>query len=503
MIGAFVVLASVLGCIAVASTPLPPMEAIDPEGSRAQAVRRGELRLAGTLLAFASFMCFSLAALSLGLSWPVLPLLLGLIVAIGALHPWLLVRRILIPSGAVRWAYALSRLGGHPWMRDPVGGSVLAGALALLRRRPPREARIEELRALLSDAPLRGAGVVAAGLLEAAAGDRRAARKLLLSIDDLDPEVVPPRARAIAIDWLVADAAREGRWDEVVEQARLSPAPCRTTRLLCECAQRLAGDWVAPGDLWRAWLLAPRRHITFSLVRRALAASAPTQLPIAVEDDPRLAANDGGPDGRAAFALHLETTIAHAEGRAQGGSLDRLGRAWDATLWDYDFRRRVRARALDLGCERTPDRIVADLNATAAAEIADMLPPTPPSATLRGVVRKASIELQDRQIASLDIAATQLEKARKATVVPRALVVWRAWLWIRAEYEATPWSPQRRRRAYAAIERELSRTALWLWEQRDERGLANAISIWLLREAEVVDDRRAAAHHRHVVAAGP
>jgi hypothetical protein len=40
----------------------------------------------------------------------------------------------------------------------------------------------------------------------------------------------------------------------------------------------------------------------------------------------------------------------------------------------------------------------------------------------------------------------------------------------------------------------------WLWNDLGERGLANAISTWLLLEAERVHDEASAAYHRHNVA---
>ena len=56
------------------------------------------------------------------------------------------------------------------------------------------------------------------------------------------------------------------------------------------------------------------------------------------------------------------------------------------------------------------------------------------------------------------------------------------------------------KQAYAIVELHLRQLMAWLWNDLHERGLANAISTWLLLEAERVHDEASAAYHRHNVA---
>src|SRR5690606_23040824 len=123
----------VLGCMAVVAAPLPSSDMIDPESSRARSIRRAEARLGATVFALALLSFGILAGLERGSTGLVVPLVAITAAGLMALHPWILVR-LCIPLGLPRLAVSLSRLGGHPWVRDPEGGAVLSGVLAQLRR---------------------------------------------------------------------------------------------------------------------------------------------------------------------------------------------------------------------------------------------------------------------------------------------------------------------------------------------------------------------------------
>ena len=212
----------VLACLAMAAAPLASSDMIDPESSRARSIRRAEARLGATIFALALLAFGVLLALERGSTGPILPLAALTAVGLVAVHPWIAVRWC-IPLGLPRLAVTLGRLGGHPWVRDPEGGAVLAGVLAQLRRSVDPEMHAW-LRGRLRRGPLRGAGLVAAGLLAADAGDRDTARALLTSLDDLDPDLCPPLARRLALDWLVADAVRDGDWDRITALAKQAAA---------------------------------------------------------------------------------------------------------------------------------------------------------------------------------------------------------------------------------------------------------------------------------------
>jgi hypothetical protein len=499
---------SVLVCLVMVAAPLPSSDMVDPESSRARSIRRAEARMGATIFALAVLAIGVLLALERGSTGPIPALVALTAVGLVVVHPWLAVRWC-IPLGLPRLAVRLGRLGGHPWVRDPEGGAVLGGVLAQLRR--PVDPRMHGwLRTRLRRGPLRGAGLVAAGLLAADAGDRDTARALLVSLDDLDPDLCPPLARRIALDWLCADAVRDGDWARVLALLDAHPSLSPTLRLMLALARHHRGESERAATLWRAWLRAPRRRHTLALVRGALAAPGhlhALELP-AVEpaDDPRLAANDGGPPPREALALFVEAVV---DGEAPGasGRLARLAAAWDRTLDDFGFRGHVRRRAESLRCTLTGEKVLAQLHREVCEDVGRLMVETgvPAEAVGRGTTaRRAAQHAHEHALADLRRLAATVDGPRPAAVVSVEYVVaqWLAWLKVRRRYEAIAGvtSLALRREAYAIVELHLRQLMAWLWNDVGERGLANAIATWLLLEAERVHDEASAAYHRHNVA---
>lgn len=496
----------VLGCMAVVAAPLPSSDMLDPESSRARSIRRAEARLGATIFALALLSFGILYDLERGSTGLVLPLVAITTVGLVALHPWLLVR-LCLPLGLPRLAVSLSRLGGHPWVRDPEGGAVLAGALAQLRR-PIDPDMHAWLRGQLRRGPLRGAGLVAAGLLAAEGGDRDTARALLASLDDLDPDLCPPLARRIALDWLVADAVREGDWGRVLSLTDDHPGLSRTLRLMHALARWHRG---APGpSVWRAWLRAPRRRHTLALVRDAVARPAHQRAlelhEVVLTDDSRLAANDGGPAPCEALALHVEAIV---DGETPGAAarLARLGDAWDRALDDFGFRGHVRRRAEALRCSTPGEKVMAQLHRDVCEDLAALLVDAgvPPEAAGQSLtIRRAGEHMHERTLDDLRRVCATVDGPRpELATVGDVVSQWLAWLKVRRRYEAVArvaGSMALRREAYEIVELHLRQLMAWLWNDLGERGLANAISTWLLLEAERVHDEASAAYHRHNVA---
>lgn len=512
MTAAVILLLCVLACIGVGLSPLPSSEIVNPESSRAQSMRRAEARLGVTIGVFALLSFITLFAWSLGSTWPVWPLAaLASLVVLG-LHPWAFVKRFCIPLGLTKLSWSITRLGGHPWVRDPEGGAVLAGALAALRSRVREPGQDMWLRARLDAAPLRGAGLVAAGLLAANAGDRVRARRLLASLDQLDPDLCPPIARSIAADWLVADAASRGEWEEVIEHTDTLPEPSGSAKFIATAAKSLLGQSSNRRALIEAWLLAPRRLQTFSLLRRALAPDVPSPaqdlgdaLPLTAEaDDGAIAANDGGAPGRAALSLHLETVASVAVPPRQ---IDRLGEAWEQTLCQFPFRGKVRQRALEIGCNLSPELLLAEFRRDVADDIADTLidAATPTEGMPdheRQVLGRAVLTARARLLHRLQQAFGQVHQLRKSANSTAPIDAWWAWLEVGRRYADAVeiGGLPLRIAAYSLLEPEMRTMAAWMWNDLHERGLANAVSSWLMLEAERVDDQASAAYHRHNVA---
>lgn len=505
MNAAIILLLLVLGCIGVALSPLPSSEIVNPESSRAQAMKRAEARLGVTIGVFAMLSFATLFAWSVGSMWPVWPLM-GLAAAIVlAIHPWIFVKRICIPLGMTGAAWTISRLGGHPWIRDPEGGAVLAGALAALRARVRAPGQDMWLRARLDVIPLRGAGLVAAGLLAANAGDRVRARRLLLSLDQFDPDLCPPLARSIAADWLVADAAVRGAWEEVVEQIETLPYPSRSARFIGMVARKFMGEPTAARALVEAWIAAPRRLQTVELLKRALrdVPRAPSTTLDEV-DAGALAANDGGEVPRRALSLHVETVASNAVPPRQ---IERVGQAWEQTLSDFPFRGKVRRRALELGCGVSPELLVAEFRRDVADDLADvMLDAAVPTEGLpaheRQVIGRAVLTARARLLHRLQQAIGQAQRLQKSANSTAPIDIWWAWLEVGRRYAdaSEVGGLQLRILAYRLLEPDMRSLAAWMWNHMAERGLANAVSSWLMLEAERVDDQASAAYHRHNVA---
>ncbi|MBL4687870.1 MAG: hypothetical protein JKY37_24990 [Nannocystaceae bacterium] len=515
MTAALLLLLGVLGCLSIALSPLPSSEIVNPESSRAQAMKRAEARLGVTIGVMASLSFATLFTWSLGSTWPVWPMM-GLAALITlAIHPWIFVKRLCIPLGLPRLAWALSRLGGHPWTRDPQGGAVLAGALAALRARVREPGEDLWLRTKLdASIRLRGAGLVAAGLLAANAGNRVRARRLLLSLDQLDPDLCPPVALQIAADWLVADAAVRGAWTEVAQHVETLAVPSRSAHFIALAARRLTGESIGNRRLLGTWLKTPRRLQTLGLLRLAMAGS--TQAPNAAVqpealgdlldevDVGDLAANDGGDPARTALSLHLETATSTAEPTRQ---INRLGEVWEQTLGGFPFRGKVRRRTLEIGCGISPELVLAEFRRDVADDLADIMLEAGISTDglpthERRVVGRAVLTVRARLLHRVQHAIGETRQLRISANSTTAIDMWWAWLEVGRRYADAieVGGLPLRIVAYRQLEPEMRGVAAWLWNNLSERGLANAVSSWLMLEAERVDDQASAAYHRHNVA---
>jgi hypothetical protein len=259
------------------------------------------------------------------------------------LAPALVLRWIVVPLGVPRVAYwGATYCWPFEVIHESSAGAAFYGALALTRR-PSSTQAIDWLEESVNRAqPVRGAGVVAAGLLAALRGDRHRARCLFLVADGLHRKLIPKRVRAIARDWLVVDAARIGNWHGVIRLGRRGyDDSLRWSYAIARIGERLSGDprgcWA--WRLWLCWLVAPRRLATFALLRRALAVPrAPKQ----AAAEPAVAADL--PEALARLASLLENRYAH-DGRSFAASVC----AVDAALDGPATRTLVGQRLLALG----------------------------------------------------------------------------------------------------------------------------------------------------------
>ncbi|NVB40468.1 hypothetical protein G6O69_21690 [Pseudenhygromyxa sp. WMMC2535] len=427
------------------------------------------------------------------------------------LFPWPITRLVLIPMGWPRLAWALTRLSFWIWRGDVRNGAAVAAAWAAARKPEPSPdllAWIERRRdALPRPGTVRwrmgGSGIVATGMLAAARNDRVTARRMLLSVDALDDAASPKRALVLTWEWLCAEAVERGAWREVASLAASAPVRSRSTRLLATIADRLLGNAPTPSDAqlyWR-WLLAPHRLATHPLLTLALTKPSTTgpsersagasQLP----DPPLPPQRDS-----LAFALGLHAfTLGRAPEQLDAAALDRLGAAWDRAFADPALARRLVTRGLALRVQDTGPTLAA-LRQSVRGDLLALVRRAklgPGSLDAQGetseLLSQAVRELHAQVLDGLEIAVGALDSRVSSHRELPPIDEWLGFLAIREQYAeaASLGGSSLRRLAFQEVHSPLCDLAVWLWNERSERALGNAIFQWLLTEAIAVDDAEA------------
>lgn len=436
---------------------------------------------------------FGVGAL-LGALWCVPCLAVSLVL----LMPWTTTRRVLVPLGLARPAYWLARLAGWTWKHDRGGGGLVAGAWALLHQRAPSREVMDWLAQQRDRQPaFQASHALATGLMAAARGDLAGARALLESVEEIGPRRTPRIAHALAREWLVADAAARGQWARVVSLARSARAATRTVRLLGKVGGRLDGNQAATSpamSLWWSWLVAPQRRHTLALVRRAarvpVAAAGPGAAPVhalttSLQPDPHTDA----------LATHVAVLCGQV-GPSQAVALRYLAHAWDRALTSPDTGRAILQRAAALGARNGARALVA-LTETVARDLADMARAydLPIAAWSRDShsLREAERLLREQLCAEIELAFDALRDRVAQNRGLSAMDEWREWLSLRALHRraASLGGSDLRRLVFPHVHNVTCKMAVWLWNERREYFLANAMFHWLLQEAVAVGDAEA------------
>ena len=477
-------------------------------GQRRVAAPRGPFRWAGKVWGVAIFIQIALLIAfaddgpAKGFLWGAWLLLF--------LFPWPIARRVLVPLGLARTAYCLTLLSDVVWKIDRRGGAAIAGAMALLRSGTPSVRAIEWLERRLAKAKmLKGAGVCATGLLQAARGNLDGARAILESVDMIDARACPTPARLFAAEWLACDAAARGAWPEVRALGNAIAPRTRATRFLAVCAERLLGvddrDGGHPGGVRDAglivcWLRAGERLETWPLLRRALATPRTRE--------PRPLPSEPAPTGdrmRDALGLHARVLRRPKEARSVE-ELTRLGRAWDLALGDATLRRQAAERALTLGAS-TGEQALAKLAFAVEDDLVAMarasaLPISDVAAS--ETLDRAARRLRDQLLSEIELASAAMRtRAADQKALP-AVDEWREWIHVKqlCERAFKLGGLELRRLAFPTVHPDVCKLAVWLWNVRHERPIANAIFTWLYAEAQAVGDAQAIELERKNVACG-
>lgn len=420
------------------------------------------------------------------------------------LFPWPITRFVLIPLGWWRAAYHLAQLSGWVWRGDVPGGQLVAGAWAVLRQRVPDPTALAWLSARRDELePLEAAGVLGSALLADASGERDYARGLMQLVGSFDDDYRPPLTRFLANEWLIADAAERGEW-ELVEQLGRSPhRRSRATRFLGDAAARLIAYPPVPSNagLIMRWLLAPARLRTLPLLRRAL-----SEPPVEVVPEARRPQAFAEPalEGPALFAAHAGAV---ASGRVPAEELFCLARGWDKLLADPQLRSRTARRALALRAG-DPDEAIARLGREVEADLSLLAKAAElPLATLEGdsaSLRRVARELRHDLLDELALASEAVEARVQARRSLPPLDELREFLAVCEQYRRVCrlGGQELVRIAFSQVHDPLCNLAVWLWDERGETAIANAMFRWLGHEATMAGDEEAAELQRRNIACG-
>ena len=402
------------------------------------------------------------------------------------LAPGVVLKRTVVPLGLPRVAYWTAR---WCWpievINESSAGAALYGALALARRPSSTRARmqaIDWLEQRVNRAPvLRGAGVVAAGLLAALRGDRQRARCLLLVADTLHRKLVPRRVRATARDWLVVDAARIGDWRQVIRLGRRGyDNSLRWSYAVARIGERLSGsprgcrDW----QLCLCWMFAPRRRATFALLRRALAVP---HIPPQAAAGPAVA--EELPEALANLARVLENRCVH-----DGPSLAAAACAVDSALDGSATRALVQQRLHLLGTKPDADAVISALRKCLTDLLVPLIEESPrlASGESRGPMLDQAKELvRIRLFRDIEAQCKDYNDRLKGESSLTAIAEWAAWAVTRdAANRLLELVPESEIALFHAMYVPVCNFAVFQHNKCMRRTLAHEIYSWLHRHAQ-------------------
>ncbi len=408
-----------------------------------------------------------------------------------ACTPGLAIECVAIPLGLPRVAFwmttCLRPLG--------VGSNAKSTAVCHAARALLGKARLNESDVVWLERELRratkgrGAMLVAEGLLAVLRGDLRTARVHFRTADALHKFFISRALRAASRDWLVADAAAAGNWEEVIVRGARGRPRMRWSYAVGRMAQRLTRDYAAPSRLVACalWGIAPRRQATWSLLRRAMRTppfSVPNERP-----------------------ARRERTLAVALGKLArlpaglvGVSNDRVidtARALQEALEAPSTLALVERRALALGATRQAQFLLGEFRAQLETTLGAFfgegatthLPDAPPELLLAATRRARQRLLRD-----LEVYCGDYKERTKTMTSLSELEEWRQWAKVRdAGERLLALDPPAEATLFHVVYIALCNFAVFQHNQHQRAGLAHQMFDWLHERARRLDSPRESA----------
>jgi hypothetical protein len=399
--------------------------------------------------------------------------------------PTLMVRSIFIPLGMVRtayWVFLCLRPSGYG--KQYRLGACIAAALALARKRDPEHGCAWLTEQLPQVASSHVGYDMLIGLLAAIRGERDTARAVFHLIDTT---LSPRDLRRTARDWLVAEAAAQGAWQEAIWRGKRGSDSFRWSYAVARMIERIDRRAEAPADwlLILLWLRAPRRRRLLPLLRqaRAVPRRAPDQ---AVKVSRPLSwrqaiaplgamlcemERNGTPPQRAQFVSAIHGAAANLVVPSMRARLEERLRNLDPNLSDPKnadaVTATVRAQLTQLAhalIEQAPQLAEGGASRPFIGE------------AIEGMRRHA---LQDIETRSQDFARRSRERRALAHMQE-----WAAWGNLRARAERLlQIAPQAEASLFAAMYEPMCNFAVYQHNELQQHRLAHDIFCWLHRHA--------------------
>jgi hypothetical protein len=353
-----------------------------------------------------------------------LPLLVWL------LGPKIVLNRVVIPLGSLRFTYSMARFSGLVELLTDSGVAALYSAIYLVRKSPsPQDIDwlTQKLKHVRSP---RGAGVVAAALLALLRGDRHRARCLFVVADSLDWRLVPATPRVIARNWLVADAVERGNWRDVIRLGRRGRYSLRWSYAVARMGERLIGDPQGCGDglLVMCWMIAPRRRAMLPMLRTALRAPRarkhPAIEPLQTAIEPPPGAADL-PGALANLAHVLRDKYIH-----DGQSFAKAVHDLDGQVACAKTRALVQQRLLALGARHDADTVLFALRQRLSAILSPILESAPHlvGENARGpILDQAIAQARGRLFGDIEAQCKDYDHKKSREITSEPIAAWEMW----------------------------------------------------------------------------